>query len=317
MSDRRPALAAAATTGIIAGLGPVFAAALSVSAGTSAAWRMLLGTIWLLPALRYWRRIPWRPAFISALTYVFGLPAYFLAAQLTSVANMLVFSATLPAWVALGERLFFKTRLSRPVFVAMSVVMGGALVAVLGESASGTTLWGIVVAFFAMVVVFVVYILVTQHTMRQHQAAPYVFGVSIISTTLLAPWALMGFGELSLHDFSLLLAMALTGGVAGAWLGAWAQKRLSGAVTSTIQLVSVPAGALIAFFALGQEPNPFTLLGGVIVIAGTVALVRTEQRTNPRLIVDPVIDTTLAEPLVEELFVDPASGPDPETPPAS
>jgi len=306
VSDRRPAYVAAAANGVVAGLAPVFAAALTVSATTSAAWRMLIGTVWLLPTLRHWRAIPWKASFLSSLTYVTGLPAYFLAAQLTSVASMLVFSATLPAWVALGERVFFGTRLPRPVLLAMVVVMGGAVVAVLGESASGTTPWGIAVAFFAMVVVFVVYILITQHTMQHHQVGPYIFGVSLFATAMLSPWAITGVGELSWRDFGVLIAMALTGGVAGAWMGAWAQKRLSGAVTSTLQLISVPSGALIAFIALDQQPNPFIVIGGAIVIAGTITLVRAEQRSRPDLVavVDPAIDPTAAETILDEFDVD-------------
>ena len=92
-----------------------------------------------------------------------------------------------------------------------------------------------------------------------------VAAASLILMSLITGTKLTGFSN---STYGLFFLIALIPMIFGHTLYNWALKYLSAPVVS-LSLLGEPVGAsILAFFLLGETPNSFTIIGGVITLLG-------------------------------------------------
>lgn len=191
--------------------------------------------------------------------------------KLTSVANATLLANFAPIFVALGARVWFGERIKPMFVVGMSLALCGAVL-VAGASFSRTPgrllgdLLGLSTALF-----YAGYILCTKQLRGTFSTAVTLAWPGLVTAPLLlaAGW-LSGEGlqPASARGWAVLIALALTGQVAGQGLITYASAHLPASFLS-VALVFQPAmAAVLAWGLLGERMTLFQGLGGVVVLTG-------------------------------------------------
>ncbi len=225
----------------------------------------------LFLALRHRRRfvasflaVGW-PGAIAALSLGLGTACYVFAMLLTSVANVVFtlaagpFLAAAVAWLVLGERV------RAPTLLAMVVAAGG-IGLMFADGLVGGTWLGNLVALGAPLT-----LAVTVVAWRSHPGVDMVPATCLSGVIgLLVGWAMADGLAISMHDLVLCLVLG------SLQLGA-------GFLFFTLGARSVPAGEVPLYglaetvlapvwvwLTINEVPSPWTLSGGVIVLAAVV-----------------------------------------------
>lgn len=261
--------------------GPLIAATRAPSLAI-AFWRNAIGTAVLAPyallrhraELRALGRGEWLTTLASGLCLGLHFSTWTPSLTMTSVASATAFAATQPVFAAFLARL-------RGEHVARRAWLGIA-VAVLGVAAlSGVDLHVSLRAFAGDLSALAAAVF----------AALYMtLGSKVRQTVSLTPYATVCYGTASLvlAGMAALFGRHLLGFGGGAWLkilaltaGAQllghtmfnrALKTTSATVVSVVILLEVPIAALIAAVWLGQVPSLWALPGGLLILAGLVAI---------------------------------------------
>ncbi len=209
--------------------------------------------------------------FFSAPTLVFillhgtGTVLFLTSLGLTSVANVLLISATAPflaalmSWFVLGERIERMTAYGIvAVFAGVAIIASGSL--------GGGAMLGNLVAL-ANAAMSAAYYVVLRHTAERSQLVPSTFGFLV---TALVAWPFAshaGFSGAQMALIGLSGAVILAGGSALLLIGA--RYLPAPEVTMIIMLESVAAPVLV-WLVLGENPGGRTMIGGGVIFAALV-----------------------------------------------
>jgi drug/metabolite transporter (DMT)-like permease len=288
---RRTAIAEAAIvfSVITWGFGGVFIKLAKFPGITFAFYRLSLGFVVMLVALlASGRRLTWAVIRTSAPGGLFlGLDVclFFNAVKLTSIADATIIGALQPVLVLLVAGRWFGERVGRrEVLLAVVSVLGVALVAVGSSGSPAFSVRGDLLAGAALLS-WTGYWLVSKRTRVRMPALEYMTGVMLTASIVALPVLLISGASLRssrASDWLWLSLFVLFPAAGGQFVAAWAQRYVE-VWLSSLLLQAMPVVASIAAWAvLGEPLTPLVIVGGVIVVAATGAIIlRARGRTEP------------------------------------
>ena len=236
---------------------------------TLTAWRgVLAGIVILLGSALVYGRNVWlvfraggRIGLLLIALNAASLLAFNMAITNTSVANVLVTFAIMPmlaaimAWAFLGERL-------RPdTAVALFFALLGMLIVAAGATGGG----GMRGLFYAVLnAVLIAGFFVAVRHLRGQSAIPFVgMGYLVVG---LATWPFVSETDLTITQFGLLLANGMVLQPLAIALVSLGPRYLPAPEVALITLLETILGPLIVWLVLAEDPGPYTLAGGAIIV---------------------------------------------------
>ena len=249
----------------------------------AAFYRVLFTTLPLLPIAmwRYpdhFRRITRRDLALSVLSGValaFHFAAWFESLDWTSVAASVTLVQAQPVFVAAGAWLLLRERVTRRTVVGVVVAVLGMAAMSLGDLLGGVLvgprpLYGNALALFGAVMA-AGYVLAGRSLRQRVALVPYVVVVYGVCTVTLLVIVVLGGHGLSGYpprEWLLFAGLAIGPGLFGHTVINWALAHLESSVVS-VSLLGEPIGAtILALVLLAEVPTPYTVLGGIVVLAG-------------------------------------------------
>jgi drug/metabolite transporter (DMT)-like permease len=185
--------------------------------------------------------------------------------------------AALLAWAALHERV------GRRTLAGAVVGFAGASVMAASGSGSGLRLEPDALLVLGAAVVQAGFFVAQKPLLARYRAIEstcYAMWAGTLLTLPLAPWTVRALPRLDGASLAALLFLGLAASAVGFATWAYASARVSvAAAASTLYAVPVVA-LLIGWSALGERPQPVTLAGGALALAG-VAIARSGPRRRP------------------------------------
>lgn len=276
-----------------------FAATLVIAAGTpalvTATYRLLFASLALVPYVLIKGREDFKKLSASDLGYAiltgaaFGLHivSYIAALTMTSVASAAALASLQPVFVALGSVLFLREQVPTRVKVGIAfALVGGAIVGGadlvrdgLGKSEGPIGFAGLsgpLVGDLAAVgagLAFSGYLLLGRRLRQKLDFFPYLFIVFSSAAVLVGSLSLaLGTDLLAVPPMSLLYLALLGVGctVVGYGFWNWALAYVPAPTVSVLVLAGPVVETILAFLILGIVPALTSVIGGAVILAGTV-----------------------------------------------
>jgi drug/metabolite transporter (DMT)-like permease len=197
---------------------------------------------------------------------MFGVGAsgvlFILAVSLTSVANVVFIIAALPVFAALYSRIFLGEPISMRMVLTIAAVMAGLFIIAYGSgenrtsSLAGDALALSVAALFAAALT----------AARKAKAVSMVPGVAM--GYILCACAILPFSDpLSVPQVQIPLVVAHGGLILGSSvLLAIGPRYITSAEVGLLILLESALAPLLAWAVVGENPGPYALAGGIVVI---------------------------------------------------
>ena len=246
-----------------------------------AAWRMTLATLILAPValatrraeLRTLTRREWGSMLIAGLLLALHFATWITSLAYTSVAASVVLMTTHPFFVGLASHLLLRERLSPGLVVALIAAMAGSVLIGLGDlGQGGHRLWGDALALMGAISI-AGYFLIGRRLRARLSLLAYVFPVySTAAVALMVIMLVSGLPPLPQRPatWGWLLLMALGPQILGHSSLNWALRYLS-ATYVTIAVLGEPIGStLLAWWLLDEQPSPWAVVGGALILGGIV-----------------------------------------------
>jgi drug/metabolite transporter (DMT)-like permease len=282
---KRIALPAVLVGVLAVGASAVFIRLADAPALAIAFWRCALGALALVPLAAYNREVVPKGSalWVGAVSGV-ALGAHFgtwiTSLEYTSVAASVVLVSTTPVFVAIAAYPLFGERTSAVSFVGIVVAIAGTAVIALGEpSSGGSAFFGDVLALVGAVAM-AVYVLIGRslrtggmgalsYSIVGYSAA----GLALLPVALASGVRLWGFPA---STWFWLLVITLGPQLLGHTVLNWALEYVRAAIISGSKLAEPVIAALLAWAVLFEKPGMWTVVGGVVVLAGLYLLLRGE-----------------------------------------
>lgn len=250
-------------------------------------WRLAFSIpLVLAPVLLRRRPVAWPRGRDLGLAVASGafLAAHFAtwiaSLDYTSVASSTVLVSTHPFLVtAIAARVLGERTPARALAGVALAVAGGALIAWGDWGGGRAVLYGDLLAL-AGAATFAGYVTLGRVLRRRLDVVGYaatVYGVAaavLLGVGLLAGVPLAGFAA---ADWAVFLALAVFPTLLGHTVMNWALGYVRAGLVSVSVLGEPLAGAVLAWFILGDRPGPLVLLGGAVILAGIAWFVRAAQ----------------------------------------
>jgi drug/metabolite transporter (DMT)-like permease len=242
-----------------------------------AAWRLVLASLFLLPAAGYrriwtgWERTDLGWFALSGFLLALHFASWIASLKYTSVASSVVLVNCHPVFVGLGAWLFLKERPDRKIAsgIVLSVV-GAGLIGYGDMAGSSGALAGDGLALVGAMAA-TGYFLVGRK-MRGHQGLlSYIFpvygtaGLVLLLCALLSGQPLSGFAP---SDYLFLVLLALVPQLIGHTTFNWALKHLPASMVAVAALGEPVGSSILAFFVLGEGLTAWKAIGGLAILAG-------------------------------------------------
>ena len=204
---------------------------------------------------------------------------FVLAVSLTSVANVVFIIASLPVFAALFSRLFLAEPFTLRILLTMAAVAPGLAVIAYGSAETeGASLAGDLLA--VSVSALFAASLTAARKMKEVSMVPGVAmayaGAALIIAPFAAPW------EMPMSEAGLVLSHGAVILISAVLISIGPRYITSAEVGLLVLLESVLA-PLLAWAVINENPGPYTLIGGAIVIgalflSNVVILLRPRRR---------------------------------------
>ncbi|OFZ90906.1 MAG: hypothetical protein A2W21_07165 [Betaproteobacteria bacterium RBG_16_66_20] len=246
--------------------------------------RYLLGaTVILAPALRRGVRELWPKApklqLVRGLFHTGGMMLWFAALPLVTLAELTAIAFSVPLFICLGAVPFLNERMSGARWAAVLVGFAGVLLVV--DPLAGGGLAGIstgILLMLASAPVFAGSFLIAKVLTRHERSDVMVLWQHLLVSLLLAPFALLSWMPPSAGQWALLVVCGFLG-AGGHYCMTCAFRVADISAVQSVRFLELVWAALLGFFMFGTIPAGWTLAGGVVILASTLWLARSESRT--------------------------------------
>jgi len=282
-SPRVPPLVALAVAILAISTGAVLVRLSGAPSAVAAFYRVLFTTLPLLP-IAVWR---YRPAFrritrrdlvgatLAGIALALHFAAWFESLAWTSVAASVTLVQSQPLFVVVGAWLLLRERLSGRMLAGILVALGGMATMSAGDLLGGALVGPDPLLGNGLAVVGAVmaagYVLAGRSLRQRVALVPYVSVVYSVCTVCLLAIALLQGGPLVGYpprEWLVFAGLAAGPGLLGHTVINWALAHVESSVVS-VSLLGEPVGAtVLALALLGESPTVFTVVGGVVVLAG-------------------------------------------------
>lgn len=237
------------------------------------AMRVTLGAVVLVLFSMATRRftIPrrrWRGITLLGAVLAAHWLSFFVALNLTTVAVTLAILYVGPVLAAVLSGPVLHERVSRHAFIGLAVAVVGTLLVI--RPGSGATVTGVVVAAISGGLLAAIMLLGKPLAADLGGLAVATWEL-VVACVILAPFTVQAVRESGEYWPQFIVLGALFTGVAGVvyWTS---MRRLPVAVVSVIMYLEPASAVVWAALFLGEQPDPLTWLGVVLVVAaGTIA----------------------------------------------
>ena len=206
-----------------------------------------------------------------------------VAAQTSTVAHALSIVYTAPVFVAAGSALLLREPPSRTQLAGVAAaVVGIGILAGFNPGEPGVSGLGDLAAL-GSAVTLAAYVLAGRWLRRANPLETYVTGVYGWAALVALPGAAFTLDAAALGETALWIVLLGIGPLAvGHTLINAALRRLPATVPNVIAAQEVPAGVLIGVWLVQEVPGPTTLIGGLIALAGVIAVIAGTPQTRSR-----------------------------------
>ena len=250
-------------------------------------YRVALASLFLLPfagksARRSWPKLSRRQTAIlvgAGIALALHFATWIASLSYTSIASSVLLVNTAPVFAVVLSRVFLRERPSGVVMTAIPVAMIGAALIALGDHAAAPgSLFGNLLALAGAVTV-AAYQVIGRGLRAALPLNAYILGVwgtAALTLGLLAAASSVPFTGYAAGSWLAFVALALVPTIGGHGLVNKSLRALP-APTVGLFLLGEPVGAsVMGWLLFGEVPGPWTLVGGVIVLAA-LALVLTKK----------------------------------------
>ena len=210
----------------------------------------------------------WRGIAVLGIALAAHWLAFFVALNLTTVAVTLAILYVGPVLAAVLSGPLLHERVNRAAFVGLAVAVAGTLFVI--RPGSGATVAGVVVAALSGVLLAVI-MLLGKPLAADLGGLVVATWELVVASIVLLPFTVQAARESGEYWPQFLILGALFTGLAGVvyWTS---MRRLPVAVVSVIMYLEPASAVVWAALFLGEQPDPLTWLGVVLVVAaGTIA----------------------------------------------
>ena len=261
-------------------LSSIFVKYSTAPSAVTAAWR-LLWTVILMTPVTFGRRVIRRELFsagkriillsaFSGIFLAFHFALWFESLAHTSVASSTTIVCTEVIWVSLGYCLFLKGRLSAKAIVTILISFAGSSLIAFADSASGSGLYGDILALLAAVAV-AAYTLLGRIVRESASTAVYTYLVYLSCTlVLLAICAWQGYGLMEFGWSAIIVGLLLSvfSTVLGHSIFSWCLKYFTPSFVSASKLCEPVAAGVMAVFLFSEYPSLMQIVGAVLILCG-------------------------------------------------
>jgi DME family drug/metabolite transporter len=206
---------------------------------------------------------------LAALSKSASTIAMLFALSHGTVASVLLIISSSPFWAALLGRILIAERIRWPTVIAMVSASFGILIMV-SNKLSGAEFVGIRYAFLA--VVFYALYSVLLRSGKKGDMLPTLL-VAETSTAVVSAATLflthVGIG-VSIHDLLLAVTLGVASSGIGTLLFITASKNVPAAELTLLALSEIALGPIWVWLFLNERPDPYTLVGGLFILAALV-----------------------------------------------
>lgn len=220
---------------------------------------------------------------VYGLVYVVAVGAagvlFPLAVSLTSVANVVFIIAALPVFAALYSRVLLGERLSRRMGLTMVVVAAGLAILAYGSGETEGAHWTGDLTALGVAALFAAG-LTAARKLRNRSMVAAVPVANIVAAFVLLPFV----APMSIPDGQWHLVAFHGAFIAGSGIGlALGPRYIPSAEVGLLILLESVLAPLLAWAVVGENPGPYALVGGAVVIgalavSNAVALARRGRR---------------------------------------
>ena len=245
--------------------------------------RMLIGAICLLSllflrqrsALKVPRRsISWIIAFglsLALVTYT-----YFVAISRLPIAVALIIQFSAPAWMVLGESLWYRRIPSLYVIVAIALTISGIilLTGIWHLNLNGLDPLGLVYANLA-VIAYIAYLLLGRKVGRDMPALTSISFGAVVATLfwiiVQPPWSIPA-STWTLNHLLLIFLVGTIGMAIPFSLVLGSLRRIDATRVGIVSMLELVAAGIIAYFWLDQRLDIWQIAGCLLVLIGVIIL---------------------------------------------
>jgi drug/metabolite transporter (DMT)-like permease len=289
LADHRTAgVMAVSVTTVAWGLVPLALKQIHMPTLAFAAYRLMMGAlVYAVVFAVTGRRLSWRVLRTCALGgVVFGadVALSFGAYRLTSVVNATIIGALAPVFITLGAARWFGERVERRdlLFIGLSFV-GVAAVAV---GSSGSPSWSPLGDGLAVIGIFswTTYWLFSKRARRTVSALEYMACVMLVAAIELTA---LGFATGTPMapprgtDWAWISLITIFPGALGHLMLAWSHRHVEAWLGALITQCQPVVGSVAAWMLLGESLTVLTIVGGLVVLGATAAILIRGARRGP------------------------------------
>ncbi len=221
---------------------------------------------------------------LVGISFGLHLVTYIASLNYTSVASAGALASLQPVFVAIGASVFLRERIGLRVRIGIACAVVGGLIVGGGDllTVTSTALIGDLLALICALMISLYF--VAGRALRQHlDILPYLLVVYSSSMVVVAILSLASGTPLTISSpksLVHLLALGLISTALGHGIFNWALKYVKASAVSLVMLASPVAETVWVYFFLGQVPAMTSIIGGVIVIIGTVLAMGDDKTTE-------------------------------------
>ncbi len=287
-SQRSLGIMAVSAATIAWGLVPLVLKEVRMPTLAFASWRLGFGAVvYGIALVATGRRLHWatiKRCAPGGLIFALDIGLSFSAFRLTSVANATIIGALAPVTIAIGASRWFGERLGRRDIGFMVASIAGVAMVAVGSTGSPT--WSPLGDAFAAagVISWTAYWLFSKRARLATPALEYmttVMLVAFIAMTTVTALAGISLAPPQGQDWLWIFLVVLIPGAIGHLLVAWSHQHVEAWLGSVILQCQPLVASVAAWIVLGETLTPLTIVGGIVVLAATVAIVVAPALTPP------------------------------------
>ena len=200
--------------------------------------------------------------------------SYFLAYQLTTIANAVFVHYLAPALVVITAPLILGEKTQKKIWFSVLIALAGLFVLLwsVGLDLSSDNLTGIGLAALSAVG-YALGIILTKKAHAHFESIEIVFGSMIMCVLLLFPYVIYKSPDVQLNDALIFVVLGIFYQGLAVLLFVRALKKLPAQNVSVITYLEPVGAAVLAAFCLGELPEIYTLVGGSLILCSCLLTV--------------------------------------------
>lgn len=209
-----------------------------------------------------------------------GMMLWFAALPMVTLAELTAIGFSGPLYISIGAVLFLHERMTGARWTAVLVGFCGVLLVV--HPFDGASFTGISVGMLLMLAsspVFAASFLTAKVLTRRERTGVMVLWQHLLVTLFFAPFALLNWSAPDAGQWALLVFCGFVG-AAGHYCMTHAFSVADISAVQTVRFLELVWAAALGFVLFGTLPTGWTVAGGAVILAATLALARSESRVQ-------------------------------------